>query len=114
MALGTATVASGQPGAAANAPVRFDKLSFKGDGTYAAGGTADFQAYVRAALGQQVTVLQVLTHLGESSGYFLTYDTANDKLMVFFGNYDASDGPLIEDTTADQSARDYVVTVISY
>jgi hypothetical protein len=34
-------------------------------------------------------------------GYVFTYDIANSKLLAFYGNFDASDGPLIAvpDTT---------------
>lgn len=31
-----------------------------------------------------------------TGGYVPIYDRANEKLQVMFGNYDASDGPLIE------------------
>lgn len=37
----------------------------------------------------------------QPAGYVFGYDRTNDKVKVFYGNYDGSDGPLIEvaDTT---------------
>ena len=113
MALGAATHGSAHSGGAApNAPVRFDLLTFAGDGAYGAGGTAAFEAYVQAALGQSVTVLAVLD--ADTTGYVKRYDITNDKLMVFYCTNNAgAQGPLIEDTTANQSGRTYSVIVIS-
>ncbi|MGE4426040.1 MAG: hypothetical protein AB7G37_06290 [Solirubrobacteraceae bacterium] len=39
-----------------------------------------------------------ITHMLPSvkGGYVLVHDLANAKLMAFYGNYDGSDGPLIE------------------
>ena len=109
MALGTATVVKSS---AADGPIRFDVLSFAGDGAYSAGGTASFEAYVRAALDKGA--LDIIAVVPQSSeGYHLTYEQGTDKLKVWNFNYDASDGAMQEDTTANQSARTYVVLVIS-
>lgn len=41
-------------------------------------------------------------HADPVGGYVPTYDTTNHKLQVFYGDYNnASDGPLIENATAD-------------
>jgi hypothetical protein len=109
MALGAATVVKRSQ---ADGPVRHDVLSFAGDGAYSAGGTAAFEAYVRLALGVgRVDILGIVPQSCE--GYTLTYEQGADKLKVWYGNTDAADGPNIEDATANQSARTYVVMVIS-
>lgn len=60
MALGTATVGD-EAGKAPGSPTFIISLSFAGDGAYTTGGTASFQAYVRAAVsGRAVTVLGVI------------------------------------------------------
>lgn len=109
MALGTATVVKKS---AAQGPLRADIISFAGDGAYPGGGTAAFQDYVRAALDVgNVEVLGVVQVDG--SGYVLRYNKGTDKLMVFEGNYDASDGPLQESSTANLSGQTFKVLVIS-
>jgi hypothetical protein len=110
MALGTATVVKKVAG---DGPLRADVLSFAGDGAYSAGGTGGFEAYVQAALG--VGLVDIVALVPQSCGGFhLTYEQDTDKLKVWNFNYDASDGPMQEDTTANQSGRTYVVLVISH
>lgn len=93
MAIGTITpVADG--GYLASAPLGVDLISFAGDTSYPTGGTADFEGSVQAILGKTVKVLTVIP--GDCGGYTPVYDYTNDKLMVYYGNTDAADGPNIE------------------
>lgn len=83
-------------------------VTFAGDGAYAAGGTADFQASVRSDLGYNATVVAFEADLVQCAGYIVVYDKINDKLKVYYMDYDAvADGVPIEDTTANQSGRTY-------
>lgn len=110
MALGamTAGVGVGQDGG----PVIAHQISFAGDGAYPGGGTPGFQALVRAALDKgNLEVLAVFPH-GACGGYVPRYDKANDKLMVYEGNYDAADGPLQESSTANLSGVTFHLTVL--
>jgi hypothetical protein len=112
MAIGTIT-ASAAAGKAASTPVRLIPLSFAGDGAYPAGGTVDFEGSVQDALGEDVSVLAVIP-IGACGGYVPVYDKANDKLMVFEGNYDGADGPLQESSTANLSGTTFKVLVAAY
>lgn len=80
MALGTGTV-TGQYKKSATAPLDVIHLSFAGDDSYPTGGTANFQAYVRALLSRDVTVAAV-TKAAATGVYTAIYDIANDKLYV--------------------------------
>lgn len=83
-------------------------VSFLGDATYAAGGTASFQASVRSDLGVNDTIIGFLPDLVNSGGYLPSFDPATGKLAVYHATNNAGvEGPLIEDDTADQSARTY-------
>lgn len=110
MAIGTITVVSKTqiPG-----PLNIDQISFAGDAAYGAGGTAAFQASVRAALGKgNVTILHIIPV--DCGGYVPMYDTATDKLKVMYSdNNNASDGPLIENATANISATTFKLMVVS-
>lgn len=80
MALGTGTV-TGQYKKSASAPLDVIHISFAGDDSYPTGGTAAFQAYVRALLDRDVTIACVTK--GAATGtYTPIYDIANDKLYV--------------------------------
>lgn len=100
MALGTATLvdATGHSRRACF----IDALSFAGDGSYPTGGTAAFEAYVKAKLA--VGAIDVVAVVGQDcGGYVPVYDKTADKLKVYYSDSNnASDGPLIEvpDTTA--------------
>ncbi len=78
------------------------ELSFAGDGAYPAGGTAAFQAYVRAKTLDSCEVLAVIP-IGFCGGYVPVYDKANDKLMMLESDNGGADGPLQESTTANLS-----------
>ena len=80
MALGTATVV-GQYKKSASAPLDVVQLSFAGDTAYPEGGTTEFQAYVRAALGRDVSVAGVIK-AAATGVYTPIYDVANDTLYV--------------------------------
>jgi hypothetical protein len=57
-------------------------ISFAGDGAYPTGGTAGFQASVRAITGDQREIV-VVDDVGAIAGFYAVYDKANDKLKVF-------------------------------
>ena len=57
MALGTPTVV--QPKKYASSPYDVYQFTFKADDAYPAGGYADFQDFVRTAMGRNVTLLTV-------------------------------------------------------
>lgn len=100
------------------APIFVDHLAFAGDGAYPTGGTADFEGLFLAALeaaGRHSPGREILSiSQVDVSGYVLRYDDANDKLMVFYSNSDAADGPLIEVPNAtDLSGQAFKVIVYS-
>lgn len=84
MALGTPTVT--QLKKAASSPFDLYKFLFHSDASYPSGGYAAFQAFVRTALGRDVTIAFVerATPLKDLAGgvvdLFPTYDVAADKL----------------------------------
>jgi hypothetical protein len=80
MALGTATLVADQR-KSASAPLGIARISFAGDGSYPTGGTADFQDYVQAAIGRDVSVISV-DKAASTGAYTAIYDAANDKLYV--------------------------------
>lgn len=82
MALGTGTLQAAA-GGAPSAPLTVDVISFPGDAAYPAGGTAGFQAYVRALLGGQAKTLLAVIDVGKLAGHYAVYDHEGDKLQVF-------------------------------
>lgn len=110
MAIGTITVINKMQ---ADGPLNLDTIAFAGDATYPASGSPGFQALVRKALNKgNVTILYVISQ--DSGGYFPIYDVAGDKLKVFVGdNNNASDGPLVENASADLSATTFRLVVVS-
>lgn len=93
---------------------RADLISFAGDGAYPTGGTAAFQAAVRAALG--VGSVEIVACLPQDcGGYSPCYDKANDKLKVYYNDYDAvADGPDIQvPNTTNLSAVTFRLLVLS-
>lgn len=109
MALGTGTLV-GQPMKSHSHALDVVDLSFPGDGAYPTGGTAAFQAYVRALLPEQreVTVLAVLPG-GLNGGYTPIYDAANDKLLMVV----AATGVEVADTT-NLSGTTMLLKVLCY
>jgi hypothetical protein len=111
MALGTATVVK-RSEAGGSGTLRADVLQFLGDSTYltASGGTPDFQAYVRDAVGRgALTIVGVIG--GETGGYVVAYDVVNDGLRLYEAGADAA--PLDEVADGDQSGITVQVTVLS-
>lgn len=109
MAIGTITVAAGvgQEGG----PISVELMSFTGDGTYAAGGTPNFEASVRAAVGKGN--LDLIAVIGQDcGGYVPVYDRTNDKLKVY-EQTDTATSPLIETATANLSGTTFNVLVLS-
>jgi hypothetical protein len=90
MALGTPTVT--QEKKSATAPLDLYRLTFLADTSYAAGGYAAFQAFVRTALGRDVTIAYVVRSSALKAkddvliDIFPTYDVANDKLYFTKGS----------------------------
>ncbi len=108
MALGTITVVSR---AIADGTVRHDLITFAGDGAYATGGTAGFQASVRAALDEgNVEVLGVISQ--DCGGYTAAYDKVNDKLKVFQVGSGAGAQAQVANTT-NLSATNFTLIVVS-
>lgn len=113
MALGTPTVT--QLKKSATAPLDLHKFVFKADAAYPAGGYTAFQAFVRTALGRDVTIAFVerATPLKDAAGgvvdLFPTYDVANDKLYFTMG----STGVEIADT-ALTAGTDVTLIVACY
>lgn len=80
MALGALSkVANGQMGT--TLPLIAGTLKFAGDNAYPTGGTAAFQAKVRALYNDSREVLGVVAN--DCGAYRPVYDKTNDKLMVF-------------------------------
>ncbi len=113
MALATPATALEKTQSKSN-PVHFDLISFPGDSLYPTGGTAAFQAFVRTCLNKgAVEIIAVIPQ--DCGGYVPAYDKANDKLKVYFGDFDpAAAAPLAEvvDTT-DLDGVTFRVLVIS-
>ena len=68
---------------------------------------------MRAALGKgNVSILYVVAQ--DCGGYVPVYDNTNDKLKVYYAdNNNASDGPLIENATANLSGTTFKIVVLS-
>lgn len=100
-------------GAMPSAPTFADRISFTGDAAYPTGGTAGFKALFQAKAKDQRAPIAVIVE--DCGGYQVTYDVANDKLKVWYGdNNNAADGPLIEvPNTTDLSATTFKLVVIS-
>ncbi len=111
MALGTATVVR-RAEAGGSGTLRADVLTFAGDGAYAtaAGGTPNFQAFVRTAVARgSLTIVAVIG--GETGGYVVAYDVVNDGLRLYEAGADAA--ALDEVADGDQSGIAIQVTVLS-
>jgi hypothetical protein len=104
MAIGTITEKT--VAAQGNAtPIFLKPVSFAGDGAYATGGTADFQASVRADLGPALEVVEVIS--GIAGNYIAQYDKANDKLLI----RQISDGAEVANAT-DLSGTTFNLTLV--
>lgn len=86
MALGTPAVIPGQQGQTTMRPNGIVRMQFAGDGAYPADGTAAFAAtYLRAELGRDVTVTQVVGYgfVADVITHIAHYDAVADKLKVY-------------------------------
>jgi len=103
MALGAITVVER---VASQGPVFYDRVTIVGDGAYASGGSAGFEALFRAAVGSDRTIVGLV---GEFDGTInsLEYDHANDKLFVRV----RATG--VESAVSDQSGNTYRALIIS-
>lgn len=101
MALGTATVVGrwNHDGR----PVIMDTIQFAGDGAYAAGGTANFRAYVQQAVGRGS--LDIVAVYSLDGTHKLYYDRAADKLKIY--------SSANTEATGDLSGTTYKVLVLS-
>ncbi len=79
-------------------------VEFDGDDAYAAGGTADFTAFVKELLGRNVEIIASLPNL--NGNYIATFDKENDKLFVL----DRSTG--IESVVSDMSGTTFRVPLL--
>jgi len=104
MALQTGTLVADQR-KSASAPLGVARISFGGDDSYPnPGGTATFQAYVRALLSRDVSVISV-SKAAACGVYTPIYDAANDKLYV----EDAAGAQVANET--DLSATTFILNV---
>lgn len=103
MTLGTITnvlPGGGRPGE----PLFFDQIQMDGDSTYTAGGSLTFSETVAAALKKTGIELVGIMKAGPCGGYELIYDKAADALLMYYGDYDAADGPAIQVPDGDYNA----------
>lgn len=109
MALTTATVLA-QIGWSPNNSTPIMNLSITGDAAYATGGSASFKAFVESKIGRglESIVAVVGIGIGGGAGYHLSYDTANDKLLVHAG----ATGLQVANAT-DLSAVTFNATIIA-
>lgn len=96
MALGTTTLITS--GGADSGQVNVDRFTVVLDASYPTGGYTGLAAKLTAAASRTPTIVAVFA---QSSGYVAYWDYANSKLMLFYSNSDAADGPMIQvpDTT---------------
>ena len=100
MALGTTTLITS--GGADSGQVNVDRFTVVLDASYPTGGYTGLAAKLTAAASRTPTIVAVFA---QSSGYVAYWDYANSKLMLFYSNSDAADGPMIQvPDAADLSA----------
>lgn len=92
MALGTTTLITS--GGADAGQVNVDRLTVVLDNSYPTGGYTGLANKIKGATNRTPTILGVTSQ--GSDGYVYTWDYANSKLMIFYSNSDAADGPLIQ------------------
>lgn len=101
--IGTITV---DKASAAQGPIYFDRIHFAGDGVYPTGGTPGFETSFRAKVGDQRTIIDVIS--GDCGDHKLEYDRANDKLKMRVISTGAEVG-----NGVDKSGTTCNITVIS-
>jgi hypothetical protein len=95
MAIGTVTLTEGVAvGGAPSAPVFMTQISFAGEASYPTGGMLGLQTAVRLATKDNRTVKGIVGM--DCGGYVPVWIPATGAVMLYYGNFDASDGPLIE------------------
>jgi hypothetical protein len=95
MAIGTVTLTEGVAvGGVPSAPVFMTQISFAGETAYPAGGMLGLQTAVRLATKDSRTVKGIVGM--DCGGYVPVWVPATGAVKVYYGNFDASDGPLIE------------------
>lgn len=103
----------GQTGQAPQNAVFHDIVTLVGESSYAAGGSTGLQTKLRALTGAAGRTVKAVVAL-DGQGYVLGWDVADSKLKVYYGNYDAADGALIEVPNAtDLSGVTFTLLVIS-
>lgn len=91
MALGTTTLITS--GGADAGQVNVDRITVVLDSSYPTGGYTGLADKIKGATNRTPTIIGVAS---QSSGYVAYWDYTNSKLMLYYGNYDAADGVLIE------------------
>ena len=111
MPLGTFAVLERSAG---DGPLFVDRCSVVGDGAYPAGGSVDFQAAYRAAVGSARTIVALIDDeindddgSTSSDGVVLQYDHSADKLRVVLGK------TMVESAQSDQSGVTYLFSILS-
>ena len=96
MALGTTTLITS--GGADAGQINCDRITVVLDNSYPTGGYTGLADKIKGATNRNPTIIGVVA---QSGGYAAYWDYANSKLMLFYSNSDAADGPLIQvpDTT---------------
>jgi hypothetical protein len=86
MALSTPATAPLRAHQSPELQVYCDVIEFPGDDDYVTGGTPEFQSFVRAAVGHNVTVIAIIDVGSNTAGtpalFEPVYDQANDTLIV--------------------------------
>jgi hypothetical protein len=116
MALGAvAKVTDGSAPEHGSATLYAHSITIVGDNSYPAGGSASIEAAVQAQVGDGKALLALLPQ-GGNDGYVAYYDQANDKLIVYYADYDAvADGALIEvAATTDLSTTTFTLLALMH
>lgn len=67
----------------ASAPTKLYPLTFVGEAAYVQGtGTASFESVVQTAVGENVTLVNVLPNMSTTPKYIPVYDSTNDALKL--------------------------------
>lgn len=115
MAIGSLTFATGDSkgvGGVPSAPIFVDQVSFAGEVSYPTGGMLGLQTLLRAEFKDERTVLGFVAN--DCGGYVAQFVPSTGAVKVYYGNFDAADGPLIEVPNAtDLSAVTFRLLVIS-
>lgn len=120
MAIGTVTLTSTKVGGKPSTPTMILPLTMVGDSAYPTGGTGAIVAAIKAAaftagihLGP-ITKADIVGIIAKDlKGYQLGYNSTDDKMVVYYGNNDSSDGPMVEvANTTDLSGVTFSFAVV--